>query len=83
MDAEHKAAMRAGRSAAARAVVAHTVRTADGGRKTFKRYGRKLAMNALCKECMGYGDPSECTSPLCPLYPYRRNTQATLRGDEQ
>ena len=38
---------------------------------------RKHAINAFCAECMGWEAPlarsiRECTSPACPLYPYRQ-----------
>lgn len=34
----------------------------------------RLAINAMCYECMGAGSPAEirgCTAPKCPLYPVR------------
>ena len=59
----------------------HTMRTADEGTITLK-VSRKLAMSAFCTECLGWeGDPQDCTSPLCPLYPYRVKTQTTIKGD--
>ena len=59
----------------------HTVRTADGGTRTFARYGRKLAVSCHCTECCGFElDPAGCTSPLCPLFPYRARTLATKKG---
>lgn len=59
----------------------HTVRTADG-RYTVLRLTRKLAMAALCTECMGFEDnPADCTSYSCPLYPFRAKTLRTRRGD--
>lgn len=62
--------------------VSHTVRTADGGRRTFARWGRKLAMTAFCTSCLGWeADPATCTAPLCELYPYRARTRATARGE--
>ena len=78
MDDSHKQAMR---DAPRPGPVTHTVRTADSGLRTFKRYARKLAMNTMCTECMGFGNPAECTSPLCPMYPYRRRTNKTQRGE--
>ena len=34
---------------------------------------RRAAMEAKCSECMGWvrGDVPHCTSPGCPLFPYR------------
>lgn len=58
----------------------HTVRTKDGGTRTMPM-GRKLAMAAMCTECLGWSHPSGCTSPMCPLFPYRAKTEQTLVGD--
>lgn len=58
----------------------HTVRTADGGTRYFAKWPRGLAVKAFCVECMGFGDPADCTSPLCPLFPYRARTRATAKG---
>jgi len=56
--------------------VTHTIRTKSGRTKSLT-YGRKDAIRLFCTECMGWeGDPKECTSPLCPLYPFRGNTLA-------
>lgn len=61
----------------------HVLRTKDGGTRHFARYGRKLAIAAMCTECLGWDDnPRDCTAPMCPLFPYRARTQATLRGDK-
>ncbi len=51
----------------------HTIRSKDGTTMTFADYPRNKAIKAMCYECMGWdGDPKvECTSPQCPLYPYR------------
>jgi hypothetical protein len=34
---------------------------------------RKAAMRMFCLECMGYSERGveECTTTVCPLYPYR------------
>ena len=59
----------------------HTVRCKDGRLVNFLRYGRKLAMACFCTECLGWEtNPSECTAPLCPLFPYRVKTLRTMRG---
>jgi len=58
--------------------VTHTVRTSSGGRKTI-RMTRGLAIKLMCTECLGWeGQPKECPSTLCPLYPYRGKTLKTL-----
>ena len=60
--------------------VYHTVRTADGRYKELK-LTRKLAMSAMCTECMGFeGNPADCTSKFCPLFPFRVKTLETQRG---
>jgi len=64
--------------------IVHTVRTADGGTKEVKNLTRTLAVKMLCTECLGFeGDPKECTSPMCPVWPFRRRTLATMRGDKK
>lgn len=66
-----------------KAASCHTVRCKDGKTTTFKHYGRKLAMACFCTECLGWEDnPVNCTAPLCPLYPFRKKTEATLKGDK-
>ena len=39
----------------------------------------------MCVECLGFaGDPiKECTSPKCPLYPYRRTIRHITEEDRQ
>lgn len=67
-----------------RRVIGHTVRTRDNGRKYFARYGARLAIACFCMECLGWEDaPDGCTSPLCALYPYRKRTLSTQKGDKQ
>ena len=56
----------------------HTVRTRDHKTKTFKNLSRTKAMAMLCTECMGFEEePSGCTSPLCPIFPWRKKTLST------
>ncbi len=62
--------------------VRHTVRTSDGGSISL-RLTRKSAIAALCTECMGFGNPRDCTARLCPVWPFRIKTLATRRGDIQ
>jgi len=62
-------------------VIKHTIRTKDGGTKTLK-LGRSLAMALMCTECMGWEEnPSECSVPLCPLFPWRVRSRAGYEGD--
>jgi len=59
-----------------------TVRTKDGGTKTF-RYGRKAAITMMCAECLGWEThPKDCTSTKCPLFPFRAYTRATMVGTD-
>jgi hypothetical protein len=59
----------------------HVIRTADGGQKKVK-LTRALAVRLLCVECLGFeGDPKDCTSPLCPVYPFRGGTRLSRLGD--
>jgi len=53
-----------------------------------ENYTRNVAIKAMCTECLGWGEehPKDCTSPLCPLYPYRNKTTISIampkRGGE-
>jgi hypothetical protein len=60
----------------------HTVRCKNGMAKQF-RLTRQLAISLMCSECLGFeGDPQVCcTSPMCPLFPYRRRTIRSHRGN--
>ena len=61
----------------------HEVRTRDGGTKRL-RYGRKKAIQLACVECLGWEHhPKDCTSPLCPLFPYRGQTLASQNKGKQ
>jgi len=33
---------------------------------------RSNAIKAFCYECLGYEDVGNCTSPVCPLFQYRK-----------
>jgi hypothetical protein len=60
----------------------HTIRTKDGGKRTLS-YGRKKAIQLLCTECLGWEtNPKDCTSPLCPVFPFRGKTLAGLKGED-
>jgi hypothetical protein len=86
MNEEQKAKMKAGRAGKAigRGERTHTVRTADGGTITLQRYGMRMAIKAFCTECMGFqgAEVVLCTSPMCPLFPFRKQTRATAKGQE-
>ena len=58
---------------AAQNVRTHTIRCRTGGDTIVENYHRAKAIKAMCTECLGYvGDPvDDCTSPKCPLYPFR------------
>jgi len=74
--------MQDGRKNTAHEKVTHTVRTMDGGTKTFNNYIRSQAIKMMCVSCLGWGDhPSTCTDTLCPLYPFRGGTEKTRRGE--
>lgn len=63
-----------------RGIVQHTVRSSDG-RLASIRLTRKLAIAAFCTECTGFdSNPADCTSVLCPLYPFRAKTLRTKTG---
>lgn len=60
--------------------VSHTIRTRDGGTLTM-RYSRKMAILLCCTECLGWEqDPKDCTSLMCPLWPFRGVTRASNKA---
>ena len=78
--------MRAGREAKGkveRKTFTHTVRTRDGGTKTFQKYTKGMAMKLMCTECLGWEREKgeRCTSPLCPLFPFQKHTQMAFHRD--
>ena len=78
------AGLAARESAPKKAPKVHTVRHKDGGTITVEGYTRGKAVRLMCTECLGFEtNPSECTSVLCPLYPFRRVTYATRRRREE
>ena len=56
----------------------HQVKAKHGGLITVPGYGRAKAIKVFCSECVGWtGNPKkDCTSPTCPLYPYRGKSLA-------
>ena len=58
----------------------HTVRTSENGRVELD-LTPGLAIKLKCVDCMGYeSHPKDCTSVLCPLYPYRGKTLLSMHG---
>ena len=57
----------------------HQIRSLSGDLVEVGDYTRGKAIKAFCTECMGFlGHPvGECTSPRCPLYPYRGKIRLT------
>jgi hypothetical protein len=61
--------------------IEHEVRTKDGGTKILDEYARKRAIHVFCTECYGWeGDPSECPSTMCALWPFRGKTLAAYHS---
>lgn len=68
------------------AMKSHTIRHKDGGDITIENYNRPLAVRAFCTECLGFeGNSSkDCTSPMCPLYPFRgKINHSTVRTSSE
>ena len=81
MAIEHLEKARQARKAAKTFKKEHTFRTKDGGTKT-QVISRKQAISLFCMECMGWEvHPNDCTSPMCPLFPYRSKTMLSQKGD--
>ena len=59
----------------------HTIRSRNGGFVEVAPYGYTKAIRAMCMECMGWeSDPvADCTSPNCPLFPFRGKSSADIR----
>jgi hypothetical protein len=62
----------------------HTVRTSNNKTIEVNNYIRSMAIKLMCTECLGWEThPSECTSPLCPLFPFKGKTlKAIIREDK-
>jgi hypothetical protein len=58
--------------------ISHSVRCRTGGTVEIGSYTRGKAIRLFCTECMGFQGSlvKDCTDPLCPLYPFRKATQA-------
>ena len=57
--------------------VKHRVRTREEGKTKLVTLTPQQAIRLACVECMGFElvGPRECTSPLCPLFPFRTGRQ--------
>jgi hypothetical protein len=53
--------------------IKHTIRMNDSGKTKLIYLTPSKAIRSHCIECMGFQASlvKECTSPLCPLYPFR------------
>lgn len=60
----------------------HTIHAQDGGLVEVKHYAPRRAIKVFCTECFSWeGDPAvSCTSPNCPLYPYRGRSMVAWRS---
>lgn len=60
----------------------HTIRAQDGGLVEVKHYAPRRAIKAFCTECLGWqGNPkNDCTSPNCPLHPFRGRAMVAWRS---
>jgi hypothetical protein len=60
----------------------HTVKKEGGGTVLIKPYSIRRAIALNCTECMGFaaGEVKDCTSPTCPLFPFRRGTMLAKKG---
>lgn len=78
---EMRAKAAASRAAKAGKKITHTIQAKDGGTVTFDDYKVKLAVRLKCVECFGWEThPENCTSPKCPLFPFRGNTLASYHS---
>lgn len=50
-------------------MIKHTIRTRDGLKEV--NLNPITAIKANCLECMGFSEAINCTSPKCPLFPFR------------
>jgi hypothetical protein len=53
--------------------IKHKIRKNGEGETKIVTLNARKAIIVFCKECMGFvaNDVRGCTSPLCPLYPFR------------
>jgi hypothetical protein len=62
--------------------IKHTIRANGSGMTKEVHLTPIRAIRYLCIECMNFQttEVEKCTSPLCPLYPYRRGKNTALSG---
>ena len=61
----------------------HVIRKKDSGTVEVT-LTRSRAIKAMCTECMGYEEhPKNCTSNLCPLYPFRGKIMLAYSKDSE
>jgi len=60
--------------------IEHTIR-ADNGKTQTLKLTPLTAVKKLCIECMGFQkhEVKHCTSPMCPVYPFRMGKGHTGR----
>jgi len=67
--------------------ILHTIRKNGEGKTKSVRLTSRTAILAACLECMNFNqaEVERCTSPLCPLYPFRnrRATKGTREVSEK
>ena len=53
--------------------IRHKIRADGAGKTKVVKLTARRAIIENCKECMGFqtAEVRRCTSPLCPLYPFR------------
>ena len=61
--------------------IKHMIRDSKGGLKEV-RLTSLSAIKAFCRECVGWksSEVGQCTSTLCPLYPFRFGRNPSRKG---
>lgn len=61
--------------------VKHTIRDNKGGTREVSLTSLS-AIRTFCLECVGWGyyEVEKCTSPLCPLFPFRFGKNPSRKG---
>lgn len=64
--------------------VKHFIRAKSGGTVEVE-LTRSKAIKAMCTECCGFGElhPKDCSSPICPLYPFRGKIQLAYQDPNE
>jgi len=72
-----------GHTRAPRKKVNHTVMTMDNKPMVVERLTPKLAIKMFCTRCFCFeGNPKKvCSSPHCPLFPFRGQTRVARHSD--